>query len=119
MIMLCLISAVGFLALALALPPIDAIEFSFAGYLLMSAVGGFFRGALDPCFFELSTELAFVAGVQAGTAGTMLTGMLHAVMILFLTIGTVAPAQFNDIMPMAMPCGMVIAALLLFAVQEK
>ena len=26
---------------------------------------------MDPCFFELSTELAFVLNVQAGTSGTM------------------------------------------------
>ena len=40
---------------------------------------GLFRGALDPLFFEMATELAFALGVPAGTAGTLLALGLHVV----------------------------------------
>ena len=120
MVGLCVASGAAFLALALALPPVDVYSLSFGGVLAMSSLAGLFRGGIDPLFFEVSAELSFVVRAPAGTAGTLLTATLHLVMIVLLTIGSVASKTFSDIMPLAMPCAMLsCAAILLFGLTEQ
>jgi hypothetical protein len=49
----------------------------------------------------------------------VLTGTLHLVMIMFLTVGSVAADAFNDIMPIGMAVAMIGCALVLSAVREQ
>jgi MFS family permease len=142
MVVLALAAAAAFLAPALALKPTQLFTMPYPAHVVLCAfmsfmyryisrescsqfdslpltsltisgtLSGLFRGALDPLFFEMSTELAFVENVPAGTAGGALTVWCHAVMIIFLTTGIFFPGTLNNVMLLGMVGCMVLSALL-------
>ena len=112
MVVLALAAAAAFLAPALALKPTQLFTMPYPAHVVLCTLSGLFRGALDPLFFEMSTELAFVENVPAGTAGGALTVWCHAVMIIFLTTGIFFPGTLNNVMLLGMVGCMVLSALL-------
>ena len=113
MVTLALIAAAAFLVPALALHPTQLFTMRYYGHLALCTASGLFRGALDPLFFEMSTELAFVEKVPAGTAGGALTVWCHAVMIMFLTTGILYPQTLKNVMLMGMVVCMLLSAALI------
>ena len=60
MVALALAAAAAFLVPALALKPTQLFTLPYVAHVVLCTLSGLFRGALDPLFFEMSTELAFV-----------------------------------------------------------
>jgi hypothetical protein len=72
------------------------------------------RGALDPLFFELGTELAFP--IPPGTIGIVLTVWVHLVMIFFLSVPSSA---INKVTMLAMAVAMALCGWFLALVKEQ
>jgi hypothetical protein len=72
------------------------------------------RGALDPLFFELGTELAFP--IPPGTIGVVLTVWVHLVMILFLSVPS---SIINKVTMMAMAVAMALCGWFVALVKEQ
>jgi len=109
------LAAMAFLAMALLLPPIRLGSGCPYGVIVtLSAVAGMLRGALDPISFELSMELSFP--VPAGITGSLLTVVVHLVMIVGLSV----PGHIlDDSMMIAMAATMIVCTALIGLVKEQ
>jgi len=111
---LALASALLFLPLALALPPLDGLLPSAASAwltfpLLMALCGaaGFVRGGMDPLYFELAAETASEVGVGADMAGSVLTLLYHVLLTLTLSMPA---APLMAIVLVGMPIALLVGA---------
>ena len=120
-IVLALASAVLFLPLALALPPLDGLLngsasawLSFPTLMAVCGLAGFVRGGMDPLFFELSAEAAAGVGVGADMAGSVLTLVYHVLLCATLSM----PARpLMAIVLVGMPVALLLGALVLAPLQ--
>jgi FLVCR family MFS transporter len=91
MTLLCTLSVLCFGVMAMAVPnPFGVIlrpggsPLSYGWLALLCTAAGFFRGGLDPLYFELVAEEAHP--IPAGTAGGVLTFFYHALLCVCLTL---------------------------------
>jgi hypothetical protein len=75
---------------------------------VLCTAAGFFRGGLDPLYFELVAEEAYP--IPAGTAGGVLTFFYHALLCVCLTM---PPALLTRWLLVLMAVCMVVSGLLL------
>jgi hypothetical protein len=116
MTVLCALSVLCFGAMALAVPnPFNYIlqmpgggPLSYGWLALLCTAAGFFRGGLDPLYFELVAEEAHP--IPAGTAGGVLTFFYHALLCVCLTL---PPALLTRWLLVLMAGCMVVSGVLL------
>ena len=110
---LALASALLFLPLALALPPLSALlpgaagaALTFPALMALCGAAGFVRGGLDPLFFELAAETAWEVRVGADMAGSVLTLIYHVLLSATLSVPA-APLMATVLagMPLALLVG--------------
>jgi hypothetical protein len=110
---LALASALLFLPLALALPPLSALlpsaasaALTFPALMALCGAAGFVRGGLDPLFFELAAETAAEVSVGADMAGSVLTLVYHVLLSATLSVPA-APLMATVLagMPLALLAG--------------
>ena len=124
MLLLCALSAVCFGAMALAVPnPFNVImhmpgtadkPISYPWLLALCTAAGFFRGGLDPLYFELVAEEAHP--IPAGTGGGVLTFFYHALLCVCLTL---PPELLTRWLLVLMAGCMVLSGLLLASSQIR
>ena len=115
MTVLCALSVLCFGAMALAVPnPFGFIlrpggsTMSYGWLAVLCTAAGFFRGGLDPLYFELVAEEAHP--IPAGTAGGVLTFFYHALLCVCLTL---PPALLTRWLLVLMAGCMVVSGALL------
>jgi hypothetical protein len=119
-------SALLFLPLALALPPLSGVFgggnsggsgapawLSYPLVVGLCTLGGALRGGMDPLYFELAAETAWEAGAGADVSGAVLTFVYH---VLLCCVLSVPAKQLLVVVLPGMPLCLALGALLLFPV---
>ena len=118
-------SAVLFLPLALALPPLSGVFgggggapawLSYPLVVALCTIGGALRGGMDPLYFELSAETAWEAGAGADVSGAVLTLVYH---VLLCCVLSVPAKQLLVVVLPGMPLCLALGALLLVPLSVK
>ena len=122
---LSVLSAVLFLPLSFALPPLGKLLppsvsswLSYPWLLFVCGLGGLIRGGMDPLFFELAAETAYDSPSRAGPdeAGTLLTLLYHLILTVALSIPS---APLMAIVLPAMPAALLTGLLFLAPIKIK